>query len=264
MPVTEMILGAPCWFELASTDPAKSFAFYRDLFEWVKLDMDLGEIGTYSFLNNKNGGIGALCSMQDQQKAAGVPSHWLVYFAVEDCDSSTAQAESLGGTVLLQPMDVSGHGRMSIVSDPSGAVCCLWQTVSSGDGQFIMFEDHAVGWVELATRDSNAAKLFYGNLLNWSFSESKIPIPTSEPYLEIEVSGTRYGGILPMNEQWGDMAPHWSIYIMVPDIDVCVARTSELGGNVCVPPFDAPGVGRIAMIQDPTGAGTYIIQLNKN
>jgi hypothetical protein len=30
-----------------------------------------------------------------------------------------------------------------------------------------------------------------------------------------------------------------------------------------VPAFDAPGVGRIARIDDPTGAGAYVIQLNR-
>ncbi|MFO0904106.1 MAG: VOC family protein [Pirellulales bacterium] len=261
MPVIQPPSGAPCWFELSSTDPAKSFAFYRDLFGWQKFDMDLGPIGTYSFLSNSQGTVGALCSLQPAQQAHGVPSHWAVDIAVEDCDAATAQAQKLGGAVLMPPMNVSDYGRMSVVADPSGATFCLWQNRSTEGGDFVMFEDHAIGWSELATRDTAGARQFYGGLLGWAFHESKVPIPHGGVYTEIAVGETRYGGILPMSAEWGDIPPHWSIYIMTPDVDACVARTLVLGGQICVPPFEAPGVGRIAMIGDPTGAMTYVIQL---
>ena len=77
------------------------------------------------------------------------------------------------------------------------------------------------------------------------------------------LSLTPVAGVLQMTAEWGDMPSHWSIYVLVPDVDACVARAAELGGKVCVPAFDAPGVGRIARIDDPTGAGAYVIQLNR-
>lgn len=59
------------------------------------------------------------------------------------------------------------------------------------------------------------------------------------------------------------MPSHWSIYVLVPDVDACTERAAQLGGKVCVPAFDAPGVGRIARIDDPSGAGAYVIRLNR-
>ncbi len=262
MLITEMRQGVPCWFELASTDPDRSFAFYHALFGWNRTDMDMGAMGTYSFLLNDNGCVGAFCNMQEQQKSQGVPSYWGVYLAVDDCDASTARVEELGGTVIMPPMDVSEHGRMSVVSDPAGAVFCLWQP-KAGGGNFVMFEDHAVGWVELATRDTQVAREFYAALLGWQYTESPIPVANSGNYIEISAGDTRYGGILPMNAEWGDMPPHWSIYVMVPDVDACCASAKELGGSNPVPAFDAPGVGRIAMVTDPTGANCYVIHLNR-
>ncbi len=38
-------------------------------------------------------------------------------------------------------------------------------------------------------------------------------------------------------------------------------KAVELGGSNPLPAFDAPGVGRISMIGDPTGAKCYVITL---
>ncbi|MDP1562698.1 MAG: VOC family protein [Pirellulaceae bacterium] len=261
MQITEMRPGIPCWFELASTDPNKSSAFYQELFGWSRMEMDLGPMGTYSFLNNANGCIGAMCSMMPVQKLQGMPSTWGVYFAVANCDAATARAVELGANVFVPPMNVSEHGRMSVIADPTGAVCSLWQSTSSGGGPFVMFEDHSIGWVELATRETAKAREFYSALLGWTYNES--PIPNIGTYNEISVGETRYGGILPMSPEWGDVPSHWGIYVMVPDVDACVAKAQELGGGNPVPAFDAPGVGRIAMITDPTGAKCYVITLKR-
>jgi uncharacterized protein len=260
--ITEMRQGVPCWFELASTDPEKSFSFYNSLFGWNRTDMDMGAMGTYSFLLNENGCVGAFCNMQEDQKAQGVPSYWGVYFAVNDCDASTTRVTELGGAVLMPPMDVSEHGRMSVVGDPTGAVFCLWQP-KTGGGNFVMFEDHAIGWVELATRDTQKAREFYAALLGWTYTESPIPVANSGNYNEIAVGNTRFGGILPMNAEWGDISPHWGIYVMVTDVDACCAKAVELGGSNPLPAFDAPGVGRISMVTDPTGANCYVIRLHR-
>ena len=112
--------------------------------------------------------------------------------------------------------------------------------------------------IELAATDGDRARDFYRALHGWTVTESS---PSGFRYLEYAVAGTRYGGILPMTKEWGDMPSHWSVYIPVPDVDACCARVAELGGTVCVPAFDAPGVGRIARIDDPAGVGCYIIKL---
>ena len=59
------------------------------------------------------------------------------------------------------------------------------------------------------------------------------------------------------NEQKG-MPPNWAIYIAVENADVSAKRASELGGKICVAPFDVFDVGRMAVVQDPTG-GTFCL-----
>lgn len=263
MLITEMTPGTPCWFELQSSDFDRSSAFFLALFGWERHDMDMGPMGIYSFLAKSNGTIGAMCSLPPDQKDKGVPSNWAVYFTATNCDAETEKAKQLGAHIIMPPFDVGEYGRMSVLADPSGAVFCLWQSKATTGGKFLMFEDYAVGWVELAARDTQASKKFYGDLFGWSFKDTPTAVANSGNYIEFAKNGTNYGGILPMSPEWGNIPPHWAIYFMVPDVDACVAKTKELGGDVCLPPFDAPGVGRIAMITEPAGANCYVITLKQ-
>lgn len=256
MPIHLPPAGAPCWFELASPDPERSIAFHRDLFGWqaVPAPMDGGG-GAYWFVRNANGTLGALRGL-----APGEPrGYWNVYFAVADADAALARAESLGGRRLFDPFDVPGFGRGAMLTDAVGAVASLWQAANPADaGDFVMYEDHAIGWVELAARDGDRARDFYRGLLGWTIEDSA---NGGFRYLECAAGGVRHGGILPMTKEWGDTPSHWSVYVPVADVDACCARTTQLGGTVCVPAFDAPGVGRIARIDDPAGVGCYVIRL---
>jgi predicted enzyme related to lactoylglutathione lyase len=108
-------------------------------------------------------------------------------------------------------------------------------------------------WLELATTELGAAKEFYTNLFGWAPSD--IPIGPGEVYTMFKLAGRDAGtaAYALRNEQKG-MPPHWSIYIAVENTDAAAKRVSELGGKVCAPPFDVFDVGRMAVVQDPTGA----------
>jgi len=43
-----------------------------------------------------------------------VPPHWLVYFAVDECDAMTQKTTDLRATTLHPPTDIAGTGRFSI------------------------------------------------------------------------------------------------------------------------------------------------------
>lgn len=259
MQIHRLVQGIPCWFELASRDPEASAAFHAAVFGWTRSSMDLGSMGAYHFFRNATGTVAAMRNLSPDEAAAGIPPAWTIYFAVTDLDHAVAQVPALGGRILLGPHEVPGQGRMLVVADPSGATCCLWQPASGASGDFTMMEPNAVGWVELATRDSVSATTFYRELLGWNWQRSAMPGPV--PYDEIVIDGTHYGGMMQMTAEWGDLPSHWSIYLVVTDLDAALARSEAHGGKVCVPAFAVPGVGRIARIDEPGGAGAYLIQL---
>ena len=114
-------------------------------------------------------------------------------------------------------------------------------------------------WRELATRDLPKALDFYSKLFGWSLEQSKV---TPMEYKEIHLNDVACGGMMAIDEKWGPEPPpsHWSTYIAVDNADETVEKIAANGGSVRVPPFDAPGVGRISMVADPSGAAFAIIQ----
>lgn len=117
-------------------------------------------------------------------------------------------------------------------------------------------------WQELATSDLEKATDFYRQMFGWDLEQSKL---TPMQYTEIHVNGKAGGGMLEINESWGENPPpsHWKSYIAVENADDTAARIRENGGTVHHGPFDAPGIGRIALAADPSGAAFAIIQFTE-
>jgi hypothetical protein len=112
--------GSPRWFELHTRDYENAVGFYRDAFRWQP-EVVSEEPGFR--MTTIGDGQTQLAGIMDAtgHMAEGIPSHWEVYFQVEDTDQATADVERLGGSVLRAPFDTP-YGRMAAVADPSGAV----------------------------------------------------------------------------------------------------------------------------------------------
>ena len=107
-------------------------------------------------------------------------------------------------------------------------------------------------WNELMTSDVEAAKEFYGETVGWTFDE--FPMATGLYWVAMQ-DGKPAGGIMDMQGVAPEgTPPHWFSYLAVDDVDARTARVAEAGGTVMREPFDVPSVGRIAIVQDKTGA----------
>ena len=69
------------------------------------------------------------------------------------------------------------------------------------------------------------------------------------------------GGVLTLTDEMLAKArrPIWIGYIHVADVDAAVEAIEADGGEVLMPPWDQPGVGRLAMVADPQGAPFYLM-----
>jgi len=114
----------------------------------------------------------------------------------------------------------------------------------------------AFSWNELMTSDPAAASRFYGELFGWTCKPTDMG--GSGPYHVASLGEVPVAGIMapPPAEASGasPMPPAWGCYITVDDVAATVARCTALGGQQLVPPMDVPGVGRMAVLQDPQGA----------
>jgi hypothetical protein len=109
----------------------------------------------------------------------------------------------------------------------------------------------AFSWNELMTPDPEAAGRFYAGLFGWTVKNLDMG---TGPYHVASVGDTQVCGIMAMPPDAGPMPPAWGCYITVSDVEATVARCAGLGGKALVPPMDVPGVGRMAVLQDPQGA----------
>lgn len=247
--------GAPCWYELGTTDQAAAKTFYSALFGWSAADapMDGGSMYTTFQLDDRR--VAAAYTLMAEQLAQNVPPHWMVYFRVSDADASAAKTASLGGKVIVPPFDIFDYGRMYVAQDTSGAHYCVWQP-KTHPGVGILHQANAFCWAELATREPDKARDYYAELFGWHTKPHAMP-----GYTIWGVEGKDWGGILPMEgEQWNGIPSHWAIYWTVADCDASTAKATELGGRLNVPPFEVTGVGKISGIADPQGASCYLIQ----
>jgi len=119
-------------------------------------------------------------------------------------------------------------------------------------------------WIELATTDQKAAKDFYSSLFGWSPQDS--PIGPNEVYTIFKLDGrdAAAGYTLREDQRAHGVPPNWMIYITVDSADQAATKTKQLGGTVFMPPFDVMDLGRMAVIQDPTGAHFCVWQARKN
>ncbi|MBV7328373.1 VOC family protein [Chloroflexi bacterium TSY] len=118
------IPGTLVWNELATRDTEAAAKFYTSVFDWTTTVSDNPEAPYTMFVNGERM-AGGMLEMEEQTE--GVPPHWGVYFAVENCDESTAKAKELGGQALVGPFDIPNTGRMTVIQDPQGGVFMIMQ-----------------------------------------------------------------------------------------------------------------------------------------
>lgn len=114
-----------CWNELATRDTKTAESFYTQLFGWKAETSDMSGTMYTSFSVGDRVNAGMLA--MDDTWPAEIPPHWMVYFAVANCDDTAAKAQKLGGKLSVPPTEIPDMGRFSVIQDPQGAVFSVMQ-----------------------------------------------------------------------------------------------------------------------------------------
>lgn len=228
------------WIDLGTIDVAGAKAFYAGLFGWEMEDLP-ADAGTYTMCRLRGKDVAGI-----HEHSADEGTDWSSYISVDDVDKSTSKAGEIGATVMMEPFDIPGAARMSLIRDPAGAVVSLWQP-SGHVGSGLVNEVGTWTWNELVTAEMDAAKDFYRELFGWTAGEAPSPIPRAQ----FSLGELLIGGMHQPIEQ--ERAPRWTVSFRVADVDDTAARAQELGGSILLPPMDIP-IGRLAMVSDPSGA----------
>jgi uncharacterized protein len=267
--------GVPCWVDTGQPDPEAAVEFYGGLFGWEFEDrMPADSPGRYFVAQLRGRDVAAVGSQPEQ--APPTPA-WNTYVWVDSADDTTAKVKAAGGNALVEPFDVLEAGRMAVLTDSEGAVFCVWQAKEHKGAQLVN-EPGTWNFSELNTRDPEGAKAFYGTVFGWEadtldFGEGQTTmwrLPGYGDFLErrdpdlrrrMAADGAPEGfedavaWLIPMtSDQYpDDVPPHWNVTFAVDDADAVADRAAKLGGQVRVPPFDAPFV-RMTVLSDPLGA----------
>ena len=248
--------GAFCWYELATTDQAGAKNFYTTLFGWTVDDSPIGPDDFYSMFKLSGRDTGAAYTMRKEQRAQGVPPHWMIYVAVENADQAVSKAAQLGGTILSPAFDVMDLGRMAVLQDPTGANFSVWQA-KNHQGTAIGGVVNTFCWADLSTPDPEKASKFYSGLFGWGMmKDSKDP----SGYIHIKNGEDFIGGILPVSHRDPNSPPHWLPYIQVDDANAATSKAGQIGGKILMPPRTMPEVGTWSVIADPQGAALALIK----
>jgi uncharacterized protein len=254
----------PCWIDTTQPDPDAAAAFYSGLFGWEFEDvMPADADGRYLIARMRGGDVAAVSS---QPVGAGPEAAWNTYIWVDDADSSAAKVAGAGGSVLMEPFDVMGSGRMAVLADPDGAAFSVWQA-GEHKGATIVNEPGALNFNVLNTRDPESAKAFYGAVFGWTTldlgSGEFWAMKEYGDYLEELAPGTRaraaefgaagFEDVVAALTVIAEGSSNWSVTFGTENADDTAGKAVELGGTVVMPPVDAP-YSRLTVLRDPGGA----------
>jgi predicted enzyme related to lactoylglutathione lyase len=251
--------GAPCLVAAVEPDADSAVRFYADLFGWE----------AESLMPPDSAGRYWLCRLGGRDVAAVVSQHgappppapvWSTHVSVESADDAVANARAAGGTVIGEPFDSPGGGRAAVLSDPAGAVFCVWEPSERVGAQRVN-EPGAWSMSLLNTPDPEGAKAFYAELFGW---ESE---PSGDGITVFRLPG--YVGGEPQQPVPRDVVaatvptdgqPSWSVDFWTADAEGAAARAAELGGSVVMPPSPA-AVSTTTVLADPQGAVFSVSQV---
>lgn len=118
--------GSLSWNELQTRDIRAAMPFYEQVFGWSwregpNPDYWVADLPAKTGDDKSNAGAMVMPPGVPEE----APNSWMIYFAVDDCDTSMAAAQSLGGQVFLPAMEM-GQGKFGGLTDPTGGMFLVY------------------------------------------------------------------------------------------------------------------------------------------
>jgi uncharacterized protein len=244
MPAPTLVLGAPCWIDLYSSDTERAKDFYGRLFGWTTFDPG-PEYGGYVIFQRDGKAVAGCMGNTGEE---GHPDAWTTYLHSDDAARTVEAAREKGAAVIVEPMEITQNGRMAMVVDPGGAAIGIWEP-KEVKGFEVRGEPGTATWFELHTHAYDDSVGFYRDVFGWDAHTV-----ADEPdfrYTTLGEGESGLAGIMDASGHWTGPSA-WEVYFEVEDADAAAALAQELGGTLLDGPHDTP-YGRLAGLTDPTG-----------
>jgi predicted enzyme related to lactoylglutathione lyase len=106
----------------------------------------------------------------------------------------------------------------------------------------------APSWLDLGSRDIQAAAAFYTAVFGWRFESAG---PEAGGYGFFQLDGETVAALGPLDE---DAKSAWTVYFHTTDADATTKAVEQAGGTVRFPAAEVAGESRFAGYTDPDGA----------
>jgi predicted enzyme related to lactoylglutathione lyase len=244
-----MTYGRFVWHDLMTTQPEKAREFYTKLFGWAAIDGETPD-GHYTMWQLGERKLGGMVTMKAEE---GVPPHWMPYVSVPKLEEVLEKAKRLGAKQVTPVLEVPQVGRWAVIADPQGGYISPFEVASGRPmppppGEHEMEPVGLFCWEELNSTDPAASVRFYSELFGWLVETTEME--SFGAYHLLYAGQEQVGGVGPVQ---GPPMTYWLSYVHVDDVDATAKQVTELGGQVHYGPADIPGIGRFAVIADPTG-----------
>jgi predicted enzyme related to lactoylglutathione lyase len=162
-----------------------------------------------------------------------------------------------GGKVIEAPHDVPKVGRAATIVDPQGAELALFRNETGDPTDVVSLPPGRFMWNELHTIDPEKAVAFYEKVVG--FSHRSVPSPAG-PYHILSSAGVDRGGIT--SHLPAGTSPHWLPFVRVDDVDGAIECARQLGARIAIEPKNIMDVGRLGVLEYPTGAVLALMKPN--
>lgn len=237
--------GEVVWRELVTSDPKAAAAFYSALLGWSIAPVEGAERG-YMLIKQDGQPIGGIMQMPAAVRNAG--GEWICSVSVSDVDGITKAVKEHGGSVVMEPVDISGRGRTAAVRDPQGAPFAL---INSATGDPARADAGVNGWLwsELWSNNVAASLEFYTAALGAKVERKR---DGDHEYTLLKAGDKDVAGVVKNPVE--NVRSHWVNYVRVADPAAMVEKAASLGGKVILKPTASVRNGTLGVVLDPTGA----------
>jgi predicted enzyme related to lactoylglutathione lyase len=245
-PTNTQLPGKFVWHDLVTPDPDGARKFYGAMFGWEFKDAG-DEAKHYTVVSLSGRPIAGILDSRGG-KAQKAPSQWVGSMSVREVDAAVSAVKAAGGKVLWGPKTLGPRGQVALVADAEQAPFVLMRA-PGGDPPDGSPAVNDWLWNEMWSRQPDSAASFYGRLAGYKVTPSD---NLDRKYFVLAASDQPRAGVAELKAK--DVRPAWLAYVRVADLAAAVSRAQSLGAKVLIAPSPDIRNGRVALIQDPTGA----------
>lgn len=240
------------WADLVTDDVPAACKFYSGLFGWT-----LNDYGGYIIARNDDRPLGGIFYRKRPTDQKAEP-RWFGYMSVPNVEKAKKAVAANGGRVLAEPKKMPDRGEQAVFADAEGAIFGVIKS-SAGDPEDFAADPGDWIWIQLFSHDSKKATDFYRAvggytmIQNTETNKMNDYVLVSDGYARAVVGTIR-------EENKTSFRPTWMLFVRVKDISESVAKAKELGGKVTFPPKPEVFGGKVAIVNDPTGAAIGLLE----